>query len=134
MNSIMLHQNQNPGKQKTQSSLAPRVKSSIQGECSYIVATLEHRRELLADWLPSISLQQLPDPKAQRTLALNVLKVCSTMLYRNTKNKGSPTTIDQLMSLIILQNSRHSHLLRSMMANTDCRLDGVKNHLGDACL
>lgn len=53
--------------------------------------------------------------------------VHSTDLYRNTGNKSSPTTIDQRIFTDL-------NLLRSMVVNINCQLDGIYNHLGDKSL
>lgn len=53
--------------------------------------------------------------------------VHSTVLYRNTGNKSSPTTTDQRIFTDL-------NLLRSMAVNINCQLDGIYNHLGDKSL
>lgn len=53
--------------------------------------------------------------------------VHSTVLYRNTGNKGSPITIDQRIFTDL-------NLLRSMVVSINCQLDGIYNHLGDKSL
>lgn len=88
------------------------------------MATLEQRRKLLTRVAAIyLSLQQLPDPKAQNTLALKVQKRYAVPFF--TEIQGTKVLQLIFTQFLLLQNNILISSEASLVANIDCQLHGV---------